>query len=75
MDQAGPLFTFSIYLKELYYLFEIKPYTRIIPRSLRKEGKVYLLDYSSVPNPAARFENLVASHLLKACHYSASLRV
>jgi hypothetical protein len=57
------------YLKELYYLFEIKPYTRSIPRSLRREGKMYLWDFAAVPNMAARFENLVATHLLKVCHY------
>ncbi|MFH1024102.1 MAG: ATP-binding protein [Planctomycetota bacterium] len=57
------------YLKELYYTFEIKPWSRSIPRSLRREGKIYLWDYAAVPAEAARFENLVASHLLKACHY------
>jgi predicted AAA+ superfamily ATPase len=57
------------YLKELYYLFEIKPYSRSIPRSLRREGKMYLWDYAAVPNLSARLENLVAAHLLKACHY------
>ncbi len=57
------------YLKELYYLFEIKPYSRNIVRSLRREGKVYLFDYPAVKDPDARFENLVACHLLKACHY------
>ncbi len=57
------------YLKELYYLFEIKPYSRNITRSLRREGKVYLFDYAAVKDESARFENLVACHLLKACHY------
>ncbi len=57
------------YLKELYYLFEIKPYSRNIVRSLRRDGKVYLFDYAAVKDEPARFENLVASHLLKACHY------
>ena len=57
------------YLKELYYLFEVKPYTRSIPRSLRREGKMYLWDYASVRDKAARFENLVACHLLKICDY------
>jgi predicted AAA+ superfamily ATPase len=56
------------YLKELYYLFELKPYSKKIPRSLKREGKVYLWDYGSVPEKSARFENLVACHLLKACH-------
>lgn len=57
------------YLRELYYLFEVKPYARKVPRALRREGKVYLWDYGGVRDRAARFENLVAAHLLKACHF------
>jgi predicted AAA+ superfamily ATPase len=57
------------YLKLLYYLFEVKPYSKRITRSIRREGKVYLWDYSGLSDPAAKFENLVACHLLKACHY------
>ncbi|MBI5723105.1 MAG: DUF4143 domain-containing protein [Planctomycetes bacterium] len=57
------------YLKQLYYVFEIKPYTRQIVRSLRREGKIYLWDYGTIRNEASRFENLVACHLLKACHF------
>ena len=56
-------------LKEVYYVFEIKPWSRSIPRSLRREGKVYLWNYASVPTKAERFENLIGSHLLKACHF------
>ena len=57
------------YLAELYYLFEIKPYTACTPRSLKRQGKVYLWDYSGITNRASRLENLVACHLLKACHF------
>ena len=57
------------YLKDLYYLFEIKPYSKKIARSLLREGKVYLWDYGAIANEAARFENLVALHLLKTCHF------
>jgi predicted AAA+ superfamily ATPase len=57
------------YMKELFYLYELKPYSRRVPRSLRRGGKVYLWDYGAVPNEPARFENLVAGHLLKACHF------
>ncbi len=57
------------YLKMLYYLYEVKPFSKRINRSLRKEGKLYFWDWSEVPNPGARFENLVAGHLLKACHF------
>ena len=57
------------YLKELYYIFELKPYTNSIARTLKKEGKIYLWDYSEIEDEGARFENLVASHLLKFCHF------
>jgi predicted AAA+ superfamily ATPase len=57
------------YLFELYYAFEIKPFTHTISRSLKREGKLYLWDYSEITDGAARFENLIAEHLLKACHY------
>jgi len=61
--------TWMSYLRELYYLFEIKPYSKRIPRSLRRMGKVYLWDYGGIPDRAAKFENLIACHLLKTCHY------
>jgi len=57
------------YLKELYYIFELKPYQKSISRTLKKEGKLYLWDYSEVKDISARFENMVASHLLKFCHF------
>ncbi len=57
------------YLRMLYYTFQIRPYRTRIARSIRREGKMYLWDYAVVPDPAARFENLVGSHLLKACHF------
>ena len=58
-----------VFLQELYYLFEIKPFQGAVSRSLKKEGKAYLWDFSEVKEMPARFENLVASHLLKACHF------
>jgi predicted AAA+ superfamily ATPase len=57
------------YLNDLYYLYQIKPFTGKIQRSLKREGKIYFWDWSEVPEEAARFENLVAGHLLKACHF------
>lgn len=57
------------YLQELYLFFEIKPFSKRIPRSLKKEGKIYFYDWSDGLEKGARFENFVASHLLKACHY------
>lgn len=57
------------YLNELYYFFELKPWTKMVSRSLKKEGKIYLYDWTNIETDGERFENLVASHLLKACHY------
>ena len=59
----------TLMLKELYYFFEIKPWSRSVNRSLKKEGKIYLWDAGEVTGEPARFENLVASHLLKACDF------
>lgn len=57
------------YLYELYYAFKIQPYFKSLPRSLKKESKLYLWDWSEIANESARFENLMACHLLKYCHY------
>ncbi len=57
------------WLKELYFLFEIKPWQKRIARSIKKEGKIYLWDFSEIDDPGSKFENLVAVHLFKACNY------
>ncbi|HEY3245107.1 MAG TPA: AAA family ATPase [Phycisphaerae bacterium] len=55
-------------LDRLYFCFRIAPFRRRITRSLTKEQKLYLWDWSAVADEAARFENMVASHLLKSVH-------
>lgn len=57
------------YLRSLYYCYEVKPYFKSLPRSIKKEGKLYLWDWSEVEDEGARFENMVGSHLLKYCHF------
>lgn len=57
------------YLKQIYYCYEIKPYSKNIARSLKKEGKLYLWDWSEVQQEGPRFENLIANHLLKYADY------
>ncbi|OGV46924.1 MAG: hypothetical protein A3F46_01980 [Legionellales bacterium RIFCSPHIGHO2_12_FULL_42_9] len=57
------------YLKQVYYCFEIKPYSKSMPRAIKKEGKLYLWDWSEVDDEGARFENMIASHLLKYAHF------
>ncbi len=54
--------------ENLYYCFRIMPYGLSHLRAVKKERKLYLWDWSLCRNDAARFENLVASHLLKYCH-------
>ncbi|MBS0621830.1 MAG: ATP-binding protein [Verrucomicrobia bacterium] len=56
-------------LKSFYYCFSIKPWSKNISRSLLKEPKIYLWDWSLIDNLGTRRENFVASHLLKAVHF------
>jgi uncharacterized protein len=55
----------------LYLVFLVRPYAKRIARALRAEPKIYLYDVLRIPGGqmAARQENLVALHLLKACHF------
>lgn len=56
-------------LEYLYYCFLVPPWSNNIPRSLIKEPKVYLWDWSLISDAGQRFENFIASHLLKATQY------
>lgn len=56
-------------LENLYFCYFVRPYSRNIRRSLIKEPKVYLWDWSGAPEGGHRWKNLVAGHLLKAAHY------
>ena len=56
-------------LENLYFCYRIMPYGMPHLRAVKKEKKLYLWDWSLCANEAARFENLVASHLLKYCHF------
>jgi predicted AAA+ superfamily ATPase len=55
-------------LESFYYHYRVYPFSRTSFRALKKEPKLYLWDWSEVPDEAARFENLVGSHLLKLVH-------
>jgi len=52
-----------------YYLFRVPPYHHRLERALKKESKFYLWDWSEVEAAGPRFENFLAAHLLKWCHY------
>jgi predicted AAA+ superfamily ATPase len=56
-------------LENLYFCYRISPFGAPKIRAVKKEQKLYLWDWSLIEDPGARFENLVASHLLKYCHF------
>lgn len=55
-------------LENLYVCFRVPPYGPPRVRAVKKERKLYLWDWSTIEDPGPRFENLVASQLLKYCH-------
>lgn len=55
-------------LKSFYYCFDVTPWSENVTRSLLKEPKYYLWDWSLVDDEGFLYENFVASHLLKAVH-------
>lgn len=56
-------------LSSLYYSYQIAPFGSAKIRAVKKEQKLYMWDWSQVDKAGPRFENMVASHLLKYCHY------
>ena len=55
-------------LESFYYCFRVYPFARDSYKSLKKQAKLYLWDWSEVADDGHRFENMVASHLLKMVH-------
>ena len=56
-------------LERLFALFRLAPFGAPRIRAVKKSQKHYHLDWTAVPGEAARFENLVACHLLKWVHF------
>ena len=56
-------------LERLYAIFRLSPFGAPRIRAVKKEQKHYHWDWTLVQAPGARFENLVASHLLKWVHF------
>lgn len=56
-------------LESFFYCFTVKPWSTNISRSLIKQPKIYLWDWSQLQDQGAKVENFVASHLLKAIHF------
>ena len=57
-------------LDHMYLTFTIRPYTKSLPRAVQKAPKIYFFDNADViGDEGARFENLVATGLLKRIHF------
>ncbi len=55
--------------ESLYISFRIAPYGSPKIRAVKKEQKIFLWDWSTISDPGARWENMIACQLLKYCHY------
>ncbi len=56
-------------LERLYYCYRLEPFGHPRLRAAKKEKKLYLWDWSVCDKESSKFENFVASHLLKYCHF------
>ena len=52
--------------QKLFIAYSISPYTKKIIRSIQKQPKFYLYDWSQITDEGHQFENFIASHLWKA---------
>jgi predicted AAA+ superfamily ATPase len=55
--------------ERMHFCFRVPPYGPRNIRAVKKEQKLYLRDWSSIPEEVPGFENFIASHLLKYCHF------
>ena len=56
-------------LQTLYVCYRIAPFSGPKIRAVKKEQKLYLWDWAQIGDIGPRFENMVASQLLKYCHF------
>ena len=56
-------------LEAVYYIFRVYPFRSTRIKSLKKMPKLYLCDWSEIEDFSARFENMIASHLIKYTDY------
>ena len=55
--------------ERLYQVFRISPFGSPKIRAIKKEQKLYFWDWSLIEDKGIKFENMVASQLLKFCHF------
>lgn len=54
-------------LEKLWLLFSLKPWSKRLNRTVKKEVKSYFTNWIYAGNPGSVFENFIAMHLFKAC--------
>ena len=55
--------------ERLMYVFRLEPFGPPHIKAVKKSRKHYLFDWTAIEDSGPRFENLLAFHLLKECHY------
>lgn len=55
--------------EKVYFSYRVYPYNNSDLKSLKKEPKLYLWDYTSITNTWIKNENVIANHLLKWVHF------
>lgn len=58
-----------VLLENIYSCYRISAFGSPKVKAIKKQQKLYLWDWSIIENKGPRFENMVASHLLKYCHF------
>lgn len=56
-------------LERLYAVFRVPPMSGPKIRAVQKEQKAFLFDWTAIPDDGARFENMIAVHLLKHVYW------
>jgi predicted AAA+ superfamily ATPase len=56
-------------LEKLYCIFRLAPFGSPFIQAVKKEQKMYFYDWNCIKDDGHRFENMVACHLLKFCHF------
>ena len=52
--------------EKFFLIFTVRPYSKLISRSILKQPKIYFYDFCLLDNPAIKFENIVAVELKRA---------
>lgn len=52
-----------------YVCFKVLPFGSAKIKAVKKESKLYFWDWGFVEKRSARFENVIAMHLLRLCHW------